>query len=192
MKYFLLVTMLLVACDAEPAASEARTDPDVRPQPMADRRGSRKRVRYRQALEAGIRLFEAQDHDGSIAQFAQACKIDPTDWRGHTWTAFAYIQLAGAEPRDGRRKHLLAEAKALTGAMLKQANIKLTDPLYLYLLGLIASLEHEPVLAYDYLKVAQAARRGWFGRYEETQLRDRVRRAFAKAMDDLRRPRKPR
>ena len=111
-----------------------------------------------QELQAGKRLFDAGKYGEAEPHFARARMAEPKRWQGHTWHAFALIQLAYAEPADSkRREDLLHEVRALTGPLVKQCGLDFSDPLRHYLLGLVEHGAGEVDASFKHFAKARAS-----------------------------------
>ena len=137
---------------------------------------------FDQELEAGKRLFDAGKYAEAEPHFARARMAEPKRWQGHTWHAFALIQLAYAEPADSkRREDLLHEVRALTGPLVKQCGLDFSDPLRHYLLGLVEHGAGEVDASFKHFAKARASGGEALDRYREIRLDEQIARAYGRA-----------
>ena len=136
---------------------------------------------FTRELDAGKRLFDEGRFAEAVPSFARARLAEPNRWEGHTWQAFALVQLAYAERGEQRRKDLLDEVRALTGPLVKQCGLNFSDPLRHYLLGLADHGDGEIELSFEHFKKARAAGRDLIEPYRGIQLDEQVARAYGRA-----------
>ena len=148
---------------------------------------------YADALNAGIRLYEAGTGDPSkyeqaITRFAQARRLNPGDWRGHAWQAMTLLQLAVLEKESfDRRVALTREAESMTAMLVQQAKLPFQHPLRLYILGLGASLRGERERAVNYLGRGARNNPQLLEGFDlgGVELKELLNRAYARALHDL-------
>jgi len=141
---------------------------------------------YPQEIAKGVQLFQDGKYDEAVSHFARARQIDPTDWRGHAWQSMALVQEALEERRNPARSgELLLQGERVASDLIKRAGLGFTNPLYEYILGVIASVRNDDTAAWTLLKKAATAPRERYAPYEDILLRLNARRAYAKASTRL-------
>jgi tetratricopeptide (TPR) repeat protein len=139
---------------------------------------------YEAEIEAGRVLFAQQRYGEAAARFARAEAIRPREWRAYAFRAMTLLQQADAEKQPERRKDVLREAERAAARLVKDAGVRMTDPLVLFLAGTAQSIEGgKEVPAYENLKRALAAPPEATLPYEEIRLRENIEHAFAKASE---------
>lgn len=134
---------------------------------------------YLREIAAGIEKLRAEDTDQAMKHFAQAQRIAPQDWRGYAWQCIAHFVRADTEPDAKRRAAIAEEANAVAAEMTRRAGVRFTDPLYLYLRGVVLGLQEQIPQAYGRLKKAREASAHRFEPYAEFALRTKLENAFA-------------
>jgi len=136
---------------------------------------------FERELEGGVRMFEQGNYDDAATYFARARLIAPRSWRGHAYHSMTLIQAASKSIGPARRKALLEEAARVAASLVKQAGIRFTDPLFLFIQGVIQSQRGDDVKAYQTLDRAIKAPAEAVKRYDEVNLKGNLEIAFAKA-----------
>jgi len=137
---------------------------------------------YAREIATGVQLFHDGKYDEAALNFARARQLDPADWRGHAWHAMALVQQALDEQQDAvRRSDLFRQGEKIASDLIKRAGLGFTDPLYEYIMGVIASVRNDDPAALTLLKKAATAPRERYAPYQDILLRLNARRAYAKA-----------
>ncbi len=143
--------------------------------------GDSKTDKYVQLLSQGRKLLNARKWSEAAEIFRRARELVPTDWRGHAFQAVAHIQDAVEETEPDRRMGLLQQAGRIASDLPKRAGTRMTDPMYLYLRGVIMSAKSRDEQAYRTLSRVMKAPRPMLARYQDLQLADNAKMAFAQA-----------
>ncbi|MEM8884988.1 MAG: hypothetical protein AAGD14_13030 [Planctomycetota bacterium] len=135
-------------------------------------------------LKKGIEFQHAGQFDEAISCFANARRLNPKDWRGHTFQAITIFSKAVQERDPRRREQLVKEAEALQGPLIKEAGMLFQSPLRFYLMGLASSCRADTQGAFLQFKRAWDAKPELYERYESMELRRNVRTAYSLASLD--------
>ena len=133
------------------------------------------------AYEAGLKAYTERDWPTALARFDECVRLLPTNWRGHFWLALCTTEQGRRMEDPGKRAAALKRAQGLVERMAARARLNYTDPLVLYLEGLVATISGDHARAHERLWRATRSRIESLREYAEVQLEDNVKVAFAVA-----------
>ncbi len=133
------------------------------------------------AYNAGLQAYVARDWPKAMASFEECARLLPKNWRGHFWIALCTTEIGRRMDDLAQRAATLKQAQKLTERMVARAELNYTDPLALYLEGLIATIAGDHPRAYERLSRAITSRLESFEPYAEVQLDVNVKTAYAVA-----------
>ncbi|MGQ0612433.1 MAG: tetratricopeptide repeat protein [Planctomycetaceae bacterium] len=131
------------------------------------------------AYNAGLQAYIARDWPKALASFDECTRLLPKNWRGYFWTALCTTEIGRRMEDLARRAETLKQAQKLTERMIARADLNYTDPLALYLEGLIANIAGDHPRAYERLSRAITCRADSFAPYAEVGLDGNVKTAYA-------------
>ena len=112
---------------------------------------------FRREFAEGKALYEKGDIHEALDHFDNATRLMPRDWRGHFYRAICLATLGSRELDPTVRQNLFEQAEDTRQTVIKTTGNRFTDPIGLYLGGLIDTMSGRRIPAYE--KLTKAMRR---------------------------------
>ncbi len=133
---------------------------------------------FRKEFAEGKALYEKGDIHEALDHFDNATRRMPRDWRGHFYRAICLATLGSRELDPTVRQNLFEQAEDTRQTVIKTTGNRFTDPIGLYLGGLIDTMSGRRIPAYEKLTKAMRLPRLAYEPYRSIELTKHVAEAF--------------